>query len=183
MILYSIKGYILLIKFVICYLLFMKKINFKKGFTLIEVLVAIIIIGILASITLGYIGGAKKTGDNTAVKSNLHTTKLAAENFFLENGGSYLLSGGSDFTPSATCPFYSVIGTNMFSRNKVIADSIAEAVKRGSGSACYSTASSWAVAVSLKSSATTSWCVDTSGVAKMVSFAPLSAISAAGACL
>ncbi len=149
--------------------------SFKLGFTLIELLVVVAIVGILASITLGYLDSAKKKGDDTAVKSNLATMRSVAEIFFLDNLNSYLPAGGSTFS-IATCPSYNPSGTSMLSKDKVIAAAIAEAVYRGNGSSCYNSANIWAVAVGLKLTPNTSWCVDVAGTAKMVNFTPLEAI-------
>ena len=149
----------------------------RDGFTLIELLVVVAIVGILASITLGYLGNARKKGDDTAVKSNLVTMRSVGEIFYLDNTNSYLPVGGSTFAIAA-CPPYNVAGTNMLSKNKNIADSIAEAVKRGNGSSCYNSANSWAVAVGLKLIPNTSWCVDYGGNSKQVASVPGLAINA-----
>jgi hypothetical protein len=99
-----------------------------------------------------------------------------AELFLGDNNNSYLPVGGSIFG-IATCPAYDASGTNMFSKNKVMADAILEAALRGNGSSCYNSASAWAVAVGLKTDANTSWCVDNRGAAKVVNSAPGSAIN------
>ena len=61
-------------------------------------------------------------------------------------------------------------------KDKIIADAIAEALKRGTNNACYNSSLNWAVAVTLRSSdgATSgssntlpdSWCVDSGGASK-----------------
>ncbi len=153
---------------------FLKKIS--GGFTLIELLVVVAIVGILASITLGYLGSARKKGDDTAVKSNLATMRSVGELFYLNNSNSYLPTEGLTFS-IATCPIYDVAGTNMLSRDKVIASSVAEAVYRGVGSSCYNSDNIWAVAVGLKLVPNTSWCVDVQGTAKVVNSVPSSAIN------
>lgn len=152
--------------------------NFKKGFTLVELLVVVAIIGLLANITLGYLSSAKKKGDDTAVKSNLATVRSVGEIFYTDNANSYLPSGGSVFSIAA-CPTYNASGTNMLSKSKIIADAVAEAVKRGAGSSCYNSVNFWAVAVGLKLVADTSWCVDSTGAAKMVNAVPSAAINGA----
>lgn len=149
----------------------------ERSFTLIELLVVVAIIGFLASITLGYLSDARKKGGDTAVKSNLVTMRSVAEIFYLDNANSYLPAGGSTFDIAA-CPTYNALGTNMLSKNKNIADAIAEAVFRGNGSSCYNSSNFWAVAVGLKLNANTSWCVDNTGVSKMVASVPGSAINA-----
>ena len=148
----------------------------KKGFTLIELLVVVAIIGLLAAITLGYLESARSKGAVTAIKSNLVTMRAVSEVFYLDNSNLYLPAGGSTFS-IATCPVYNGSGTNMLSKNKTIADAIAEAVKRGNGSACYNSGNAWAVAVGLKLNPNTSWCVDNVGSSKQVNSLPSSAIN------
>jgi prepilin-type N-terminal cleavage/methylation domain-containing protein len=150
--------------------------NFKSGFTLIELLVVVAIIGLLASITMGYLGDARKKGNDAAVKTNLAAIRSTSEIFFLNNANSYLPTGGSTFA-IATCPSYSASGTNMLSKDITISNALAEAIKRGNGSSCYNSADFWAVAVGLSLTANTSWCVDNQGAARMVNSAPSSAIN------
>jgi len=145
--------------------------NFKKGFTLIELLVVVAIIGILASVVLASLSSARTKGADAAVKSNLNTIRSQSELFFSNNGNSFLPIGGST---TATCPTSCAIGSsNMFFSDKIICNAIAEATKRGgNGNSCYNSSSVWAVAVGLKSSTTTSWCVDSGGMSKQVNFNP-----------
>jgi len=152
----------------------MYKLN--KGFSLIELMMVVAIVAFLASVTMGYLGNARKKGDDTAVKSNLATLRAVSELFFLENSNSYLPAGGSNFSLN-TCPVYDASGTNMFTVNKPIADSIAEANKRGVSSACINSSVRWVVAVGLKQEPGTSWCVDAEGAAKVINSLPSSAIN------
>jgi prepilin-type N-terminal cleavage/methylation domain-containing protein len=151
--------------------------NFKSGFTLIELLVVVAIIGILASITLGYLGSARKKGDDAAVKTNLATIRSTSEIFYLSNNNKYLPDDGINL--SGTCPttYDGVSGTNMFSKDKTMFDALSEATKRGNGSSCYNKADFWAIAVGLSLTDNTSWCVDNQGLAKIVNSVPSSAIN------
>ncbi len=150
--------------------------NSQKGFTLIELLVVVAIIAALTSITLGYLSSSRKKGADTGVKSNLATVHAVSEIFYLDNFNSYLPSGGSTFN-IATCPLYNASGTNMLSKSKSVADAIAEATRRGIGNSCYNSNEVWSVAVGLNVVPNTSWCVDNSGAARVVSSVVSSAIN------
>lgn len=151
-----------------------KKIS-NKGFTLIELLIVVGIIGVLATIVLVSLKGARNKGDDASIKTNLHTVANQAELFFTSNN-SYLPVGGSTFN-IGVCPTYDTSGDNMFSVDKVLANAVAEAVLRGNGSACYNSSDHWVVAIGLKSDTNTSWCVDNEGGAKLVSSLPAEAIN------
>lgn len=151
---------------------------FRAGFTLIELLVVIAIIGVLATVILAVTGSARTKGADAAVKANLQSVRTQSGVFYANNNLSYLPSGGSTFA-IAVCPAYNAAGTNMLSRDRNMADAIAEATSKGGNSnRCYNSATVWAVAVGLKSSATASWCVDSAGASKSVAFAPAGAINA-----
>jgi len=146
---------------------------------LIELLVVVAVVGLLASITLGYLSDAKKKGDDSAIKSNLATIRSVGEIFYTDNASSYLPASGATFPLDSVppCPVYNATGTNMLSKSKIIADAVAEAVKRGTGSSCYNSVNFWAVAIGLKLVANTSWCVDSTGAAKIVNTVPSAAIN------
>jgi prepilin-type N-terminal cleavage/methylation domain-containing protein len=152
--------------------------NKKRGFTLLELLVVVGLIAILSAVVIVSINNARSKGGDAGVKTNLHTVSNQAELFFLNNTNSYLPSGGSTFS-IATCPTYSAVGTNMLSRDSIMAQAIDKAVNNGgNGSSCYNSSTAWAVAVGLKSSTTSSWCVDNTGSSRVVASAPASAINA-----
>ena len=152
---------------------------YAKGFTLIELLVVVAIIALLTTVTLGYLGGARKKGNDAAIKSNLATVKTASEIFFLNNNNSYLPSfAGSTLNLSTPCPanYVGPIGSNMFVADRVIFDALSVAVSKGNGSYCYNSANAWSVAIGLSFDPTNSWCVDSAPSAKVAPFVPASAI-------
>lgn len=63
--------------------------NSKKGFTLIEILVVISIIGILATLILARLGGVEKSGRDAKRKSDLNQYRMALENYATKLNGLY----------------------------------------------------------------------------------------------
>ena len=62
------------------------KLNMKKAFTLVEMLIVIIIIGILMSALLPRLKGAQERARDTARKANLSQISTALEMYFNDNG-------------------------------------------------------------------------------------------------
>lgn len=63
--------------------------NFKKGFTLLELLVVVAIIGILASVVLAMLTSAKKKGQDSAIKEQMTSLRSEAELYAIGHGNSY----------------------------------------------------------------------------------------------
>lgn len=61
--------------------------NFKKYFTLIELIVAIVVLGILAAIVLPNISSIKGEAEETAIISNIRNVQTAVDMFTVENDG------------------------------------------------------------------------------------------------
>jgi prepilin-type N-terminal cleavage/methylation domain-containing protein len=61
----------------------------KLGFTLIEILVVISIIGILATLILARLGGVEKSGRDARRKSDLNQYRTALENYAIKTNGLY----------------------------------------------------------------------------------------------
>jgi prepilin-type N-terminal cleavage/methylation domain-containing protein len=71
-----------------------------KGFTLIELMVVIVIIGLLASIAIPSFMRLQNRAKESKVRGNCHTVQLAAEDFAIQNGGVYAADTDTDQTPT-----------------------------------------------------------------------------------
>lgn len=139
-----------------------KKKIFAKGFTLIEVLVVIVIIGALSAIVLSASNSARVKSQDLAIKANLDSIKTSAELYHSTHGnyGLYHEPGNCD--------------TDYLYLYPPIKSALDEAKMNSNGTAIckggdltgyFLYATSWAISVPLKSNPSLNWCVDSDGYA------------------
>jgi prepilin-type N-terminal cleavage/methylation domain-containing protein len=153
----------------------MKKTNFKKltGFTLIELMVVITIIGILAIIVLPNLTSVRGRGQDTAVKEQLTQFRATAAMYYDDNYG-YSSSTVATAIDAADCLTGSAVNTSLSGTVFGTTDFLKVALGIKSNSAavpkCYLGANtvtksqSWAIVAQLRSGGY--WCVDSAGSSK-----------------
>jgi prepilin-type N-terminal cleavage/methylation domain-containing protein len=140
----------------------------RNGFTLIEVLVVIAIIGLLASIVLGQLNQARKKAENARIKLEMSSIRRAAAIFYNGSVGNETYGGNTN-----NC--YSGGGVKMFVDDTVIAgliasiDSISDVdveCRAGPNPSPYFVVSASLIGVSNPNE--DNWCVDSAGNSKAI---------------
>ena len=152
----------------------------KYGFTLIEILVVISIIGVLSSVVMASISKVKTKALDVAVKANLNAAREQAQIYYEDQSPNGYASATFGENP---CPqIYDPSGTNLFTQDAVVSSAIVAAIAKGNGiSACYASATAYGIAVGLKT-AGYAWCVDSTGNTSQFPGAPGTVLVAGGVC-
>ncbi|MGI9117994.1 MAG: type II secretion system protein [Minisyncoccia bacterium] len=133
----------------------------EKGFTLMELLVVIVIIGLLAAVIIGALQSGRDKSVDSAIKSSLVNARTQAQLFYDRNTNSY---GATTSSCAAT------VGT-VFADPTIAAQITQVDNQNGSTTnsiSCASNGASFAIASVLKTDATKAYCVDGNNAGKIV---------------
>ncbi|MFA5791795.1 MAG: type II secretion system protein [Candidatus Paceibacterota bacterium] len=138
--------------------------NFKKGFTLLELLVVVAIVGILSAVIFGSLNSTRNKGGDAGVKSNLRTAMSQAEIFY--NTNTAVLNTYTDVCANGVVGGAQGIGLQILAAAK--SNGYATYTRDGTGTlttaTCNDNLTFWAAEVPLKSAgANKMWCVDSAG--------------------
>ncbi len=95
----------------------------QKGFTLVEVLIVAVVLGILAAVAIPLYAGSKQKAYLAAMKADLHTVAIYEEQFSADNHGQYFSGTATPdaplngFTPSkdltVTLTAFNILGSQL----------------------------------------------------------------------
>jgi prepilin-type N-terminal cleavage/methylation domain-containing protein len=143
----------------------------SRGFTLLELLVTIALIGLAASIILVAVSNARGKGNDSKVRSQLISLRTAAENYYAANSNYGAAVAGTESAGSgATASVGTGCASGMFSNTALTSYTLAAnypSTAAGTGK-CTSSGQAYAVTVRLNDS-TAFWCVDSAKASRQTS--------------
>ncbi len=132
----------------------------ERGFTLIELLVVIAIIGLLSSVILASLNGARNKGADAAIKSQLKSVQAQAELVY-DNTVPNSYEG--------VCEDENIVLQVTAAKNASGATTLsfldATASAHDTTAVCHDSADAYAIEIPLKTTNTSSYCTDSDGTA------------------
>ncbi len=109
----------------------MKRSNSSKGFTLVEIMIVVVIIGLLAAMAIPAFQKVRQSSQDKAVLNNMRQLGSAADQYFLENGTSTVditsLVGANAYIKSLSTVASESYPANYTQGNAIIVSGIAGA--------------------------------------------------------
>lgn len=143
-----------------------------KGFTMIELLVVVAIIGLLSAVVLGAMTLGRLKAADANIQANLHTIQIEME-YVYGNTNSY---GSKEYQSQITYTNNSApsaAGLPIYSTDTTIRNALISALAQNGGAGIWAVGptnsnNTYAVAFRLKTDSTYWWCIDTNGKGKKV---------------
>lgn len=153
-----------------------------RGFSLIEILMVVTIIGILSVVVVSSISTARNRGIDASVKENLHTIRNQAELFYA-NAGRYGTQVAVQGTGITAAPAYNASGAHFLISDRPANSALRQAIQDSDTGffAIGVNGQTWAAAVSLKT-VEGYWCVDANAEGKVITTASLGGGTSAARC-
>jgi type IV pilus assembly protein PilE len=141
------------------------KSGFSRGFTLVELLVVISIIGILTTFVLVSVSTANKRGKDASVQSNLSEVRAQAQLFYNTNS-SYCLASGTCPTTMTSNDCKAASNANLvFGDPKILVQTVAAEANNVGTLICNVTADGADYVIQSKlSDGATYYCIDSNGI-------------------
>lgn len=159
----------------------------QTGFTLIELLLVVAIIGMLSTIILSSLGSSRSKSADALIQQELRQAQSQAELYYSSHSNSYGITNSINW-----CFASGASGLSTVFMDSTVENIVQKAAFAGFGTisgsrltytACGSDSGtqSYAIAVTLKSSNTSAWCVDSSGKSKLETGLPATSVGAESA--